>query len=456
MDERIVGFIEGLRQRGVRVSVAESQDALAAAQAVGVRQRGPFRVALKSTLIKQRSDSPTFDELFPLYFGLATGPRSPADEGLSEAGQRMLERAFAQWAGQLRAALERAVDGRPFTNDDLRAAAERAGMGTQAMMVPGWFQRRLQQELHLVGLLREIRQLLGALAALGMDPADLKRLAEGLRVNQQALQEQAQRYGARQLLEAKPTDRRHRPSPAALADRPFGRLSADEQEILRHQVARLANRLRTRWALRQRRGDGPRLDAKATLRASLRTNGVPFELIRRRRRKRARFALICDVSTSMRPVVTFLLLLMYQVQAEVSRTRSFAFIDHMIEISPDFEGDEPRLAIDRVLTRIHPGHYNTDLGRSLAGFLHRNPTAVDRRTTVVICGDGRNNYNDPRLDLIEQLRRRAHRLVWFNPEPSYMWGGGDSDMKDYAPLADQVFQVSNLRQLSRAVDQILR
>ncbi|MGA9531256.1 MAG: VWA domain-containing protein, partial [Anaerolineales bacterium] len=211
-----------------------------------------------------------------------------------------------------------------------------------------------------------------------------------------------------------------------------------------------------RWALRQRRGDGPRLDAKATLRASLRTEGVPFQLIRRRRRQRARFALICDVSTSMRPVVSFLLLLIYQLQAEVSRTRSFAFIDRMIDINPDFESNEPQRAIERVLTRIQPGHYNTDLGRSLADFVRQHPSAVDRRTTVVICGDGRNNYNDPRLDLVEQLRRRAHRLVWFNPEPTTMWGGGDSDMEAYSALADQVFQVSNLRQLSQAVDQILR
>ncbi|MGA9531285.1 MAG: hypothetical protein WBR18_01085, partial [Anaerolineales bacterium] len=246
MDERIVEFIDGLRHRGVRVSMAESQDALAAAQAVGVSRRAPFCAALKSTLIKKRADAPTFDELFPIYFGLASGPNAPADEELSEEGRRMLEQALAEWAGQLREILERALEGRPFTDQELQAAAERAGLGTQAMMVPGWFERRLQQELRLSGMLREIRQLLSALAALGMDPTELQGLAQGLRANQQALQEQARRYGARRLLEADPTNKLPRPSSTSLADRPFGRLSAGEEEILRHEVARLANRLRTR------------------------------------------------------------------------------------------------------------------------------------------------------------------------------------------------------------------
>jgi uncharacterized protein with von Willebrand factor type A (vWA) domain len=79
---------------------------------------------------------------------------------------------------------------------------------------------------------------------------------------------------------------------------------------------------------------------------------------------------------------------------------------------------------------------------------------VDRRTTLIICGDGRNNYNDPRLDLVDFLRRRARRVVWFNPEGERQWGTGDSDMLQYAPAVDAVHQVSNLRQLTEAVDRL--
>jgi uncharacterized protein with von Willebrand factor type A (vWA) domain len=240
-----------------------------------------------------------------------------------------------------------------------------------------------------------------------------------------------------------------------LLDRPFQGLSQSEQALLRKEVARLAARLRTRTALRQQRGEGPRLDSKATLRAILRHGGVPFEIITRRRRRKAKFTLICDVSTSMRPVVEFLLLLLYHIQDQVGRTRSFAFIDHIEEISDPFSQHRPEVAVPIVLRRLPPGYYNTDLGHCLVQFSARHLEALDRRTTLIVCGDGRNNYNPARAELLESVARRAGRSAWFNPEPPTLWGTDDSDMLSYLPQVDAVFQVSNLRQLSQAVDRLL-
>jgi hypothetical protein len=80
---------------------------------------------------------------------------------------------------------------------------------------------------------------------------------------------------------------------------------------------------------------------------------------------------------------------------------------------------------------------------------------VDGRTTVVILGDARNNYNPPRVDLMKQLQRRARRLVWFNPEHPGQWGTGDSDIYDYVPVCDSVHIVRNLAQLAAAVDSLM-
>lgn len=456
MDERMVRFVAGLRGAGVRVSLAESQDAFAAARAIGVLDRDRFRDALKATLVKERNDHEVFEELFPLYFGTGTPPTSPAAEGLSQESQGQLERALQAMAQELRELLERALEGQHFDQGELESASQQAGM-----FQPGGrhdqrrHARHMKRQLGLTELLREIRSLLQALAELGMDPEDLESLAEQLGINYDALNEQIEHFAGLQMAERRAEERPREPYSPRIMDQPFQRLNPHEAEALRQEVTRLAARLRTRLALRQKRGKGRRLDAKATLRASLRTGNVPFELVRRVRRRKARFTLICDVSTSMRPVVSFLLLLMYQIHAQIGRTRSFAFIDHIEEISTDLSRGRPEQAVPEVLHRIPPGHYNTDLGRSLQQFVDDFPGAVDRKTTIVMCGDGRNNYNDPRTDLIEWLSRRANQVVWFNPEPPSKWGYGDSDMPVYASLADAVFQVSNLRQLSRAVDEIL-
>lgn len=49
------------------------------------------------------------------------------------------------------------------------------------------------------------------------------------------------------------------------------------------------------------------------------------------------------------------------------------------------------------------------------------------------------------------MSRRAARTLWLNPEPPHLWPG-DSDMPRYAPLCHHVLKVSNLAELTAAVD----
>jgi len=425
VDARIVSFVQALRADGLRISLAESQDAFFATQSLGMLDREVFRAALRAALVKQHSDQPVFDRLFPQYFRAGAPPMLSAADEISSEDMDRLQMALESLAEEFRELLRSLLDGRQ----------------------PAYALRRL----HPSELLRQIEALLAELERLGMPAASRAKLAQLLQINLQAMQQDAAglaplRRPARQPAGEPPTD---------LLDRPFQGLSQSEQALLRKEVARLAARLRTRAALRQQRGDGPRLDSKATLRAILRHGGVPFEIITRRRRRKAKFTLICDVSTSMRPMVEFLLLLLYHIQDQVGRTRSFAFIDHLEEISDPFSHHRPEVAVPIVLRQLPPGYYNTDLGSCLSQFSARHLEALDHRTTLILCGDGRNNYNPARAELLETVARRAGRSAWFNPEPPTLWGTDDSDMLSYLPRVDAVFQVSNLRQLSQAVDRLL-
>ncbi len=182
---------------------------------------------------------------------------------------------------------------------------------------------------------------------------------------------------------------------------------------------------------------------------------MPLEIQYRERHLKPRLVLICDISTSMRYCAEFMLTLIYELQDQVSKARSFVFIDDVHEISDFFREQPPNQAIRTVLSNFPPGSYNTDLGSSLQTFYNDKLEALDHRTTIIILGDGRNNYNDPRLDMALELRRRSRRLIWFNPESPSQWNTGDSDMSRYAPLSDGVFQVRNLAQLVEAIDRIM-
>ena len=70
------------------------------------------------------------------------------------------------------------------------------------------------------------------------------------------------------------------------------------------------------------------------------------------------------------------------------------------------------------------------------------------RSTLIILGDGRTNFLDPRPDLLEALRVRCRRIVWLNPEAEELWEDGDSRISAYRPHCDEVRPCRNLNELS--------
>jgi uncharacterized protein len=240
-----------------------------------------------------------------------------------------------------------------------------------------------------------------------------------------------------------------------LMNRPFSSLSDKDMERLRKEVQRIAAALRTRVALRQKRASSGQLDAKATIRANLKHGSVPIEIKHRERTLKPKLVVICDVSTSMRYCSELMLSLLFHLQDQISKTQAFAFIDHLEFISPDFSGKQASEAVTQVLERMPSGYYNTDLGNSLVDFQKKFLHMIDSRTIFIIVGDGRNNYNNPRLEVFNIFARRTRRTLWINPEAPSLWGTGDSDMLKYAPTCDAVLQAGTLAQLTVAIDRLL-
>ena len=457
MDQRMVEFIRALRASGVRISVAESQDALFGVDAIGIRNMDHFRSTLKSTLVKEARDQPTFEYFFPLFFKSNEPPLEDIQNQLSPEAQQMLQQAMEALEANpeaLRDLLEQLMQGKGFDQSQLDQMGEQAGLASgDAMYQRGWFERRMQRQAGMNQLSAMIDELLDMLAEAGMGAEELAELAEMLRENMQGLNDQISDYVGQNLaqqLANKPPE----PKPDLL-DVPIQQLNQNDIETIRDEVRRLAARLRTRAAMRQRKARTGNFDPRSTLRNSMRYGGVPIEMKYRKQQKKPSLVLICDLSTSMRYMVEFLLTMVYELQDQVRRTHSFVFISDMIDVTMEMEEHDSREAVAKVLRDNPPGYYSTDLGNSLNTFSNDHMSTIDQRTTVIVLGDGRNNYNNPRLDIHGDMQRRARRLFWFCPESPTQWGTGDSDMHRYATQADGVFQVRTLRDLADAVDHIL-
>lgn len=455
MDDRVIEFVRGLRAAGVRVSVAEAMDALRAVEVLGVTQKELFRESLRTTLIKESDDFAPFDELFPYYFGSGGPLLQNAMEDLSPDEQQMLQAALSALSGRLQQLMDWLTSGNGPTKEELEELARQAGVEWADSPQQGqWVTRRMLQQMGFAHLEEQIRQLQQKLQEMGMSREAIEKLMGVVEANREALAEQvAQQVGLQiaQQRANRPNDI-HGPD---LMHKPFQSLTEEEANLLRKEVQRLVTQLRSRAALRRKRGNKGKFDSKGTIRSNQRYGGVPMELKYKKRKLKPRLVLICDVSTSMRAVAEFMLRLTYELQDQVAKARSFAFNSDMQEISVTLSGNRAADAVTAVLYNIPPGYYATDLGHSLDTFYKNWLDSVDGRTTVVILGDGRNNYNSPRIDLMKDLQRRARRLVWFNPESPQQWGTGDSDMLEYVPICDAVYMVRNLAQLSAAVDKLM-
>jgi len=460
MDQRIVEFIAALRAAGVRVSLAESADAFRATEAIGVQERALFKSALSSTLVKEKPDQEVFEKLFPYYFNSGGPSLLNPQEDLSPAEAEMLKDALRALLGdneRLQQLLKYIMEGRNPSPEELDEMGRRAGVPLSRQDYQRqWLARRMMRQLGMDQEFQALMQeLLERLRELGMSDRALQELAARLRANEGILQEQIENYVgmqlARQQAEQNPRQAFEAPD---LMRRKFQNLTEADIQELRHQIRRLAARLRSRAALRMKKGKRGALDAKKTLRENLRHGGVPLELKHKIHRQKPKLVIICDVSTSVRPVAEFMLRLVYELQDQIAKARSFLFIDDITDISAIFAAHRPETAVELALAANPPGYYNTNLGYALAHFTQEFLDTVDHRTTVIILGDGRNNYLNPRLDRVDEIKKRARKMLWFNNEDPRLWGSGDSDMLQYAPLFDAVHEVSNLAQLAEAIDKL--
>lgn len=455
MDNRVVEFIRGLRAAGVRVSLAESVDALHAVESLGVTNKEVFRSSLRATLVKEHDDFAAFEELFPLYFGSGGPPLQSALEDMTPEEQEMMQMALSALSGRMQQLLDWLSSGQGPSKEELEEMARRAGVEWANSPQEGrWVTRRMLQQMGFAQLEEQMQQLYEKLQEMGMSQEAIEKLMGVVEANREALAEQVGQRVGQQIAE----QRANRPEDlhgSDLMHKPLQSLTEEDANQLRKEVQRLVTQMRSRAALRRKRGSKGKFDAKGTIRSNLKNGGVPVELKFKKKKLKPSLVLICDVSTSMRSVAEFMLRLTYELQDQVAKARSFAFNSDMQEISVTLSGSRAADAVTTVLYDIPPGYYATDLGNSLNTFSKKFMDAVDGRTTVVILGDGRNNYNSPRIDLMKDLQRRAKRLVWFNPEHQRQWGTGDSDMLEYYAVCDSVSVVRNLAQLATAVDRLL-
>jgi len=453
MRENLHRFFRAARGAGVRISPAESIDAMRAVADIGFADREVLRDTFLLTLAKSEEEKRALGECFDLFFDHPEIENAPALDAPAQPDEQ--SSTSAQDAAQSVAAGVPVPDLGPLaqmllSHDRNAVAAAIANAANAAALSDiryftqrGLFSSRILDNLGI----QRLRDDLAALTA--TQPAEAERLAAATDALRDAVRDTVS-----QALVLYGREESENLRNEILRNAPLARLERRQIEQMQALIRVIARRLRERYSKprkRQRRGH---LDVRRTLRRNAAWGGVPFLTTwKRRHRDKPKIVAICDVSGSVAKVSDFFLLLIHSLHEVVSDVRSFAFSSHLVEVSEILETNTPEEAMSQIMSKV--GFGSSDYGRSLLDFEKGWLNIITPKTTVIVLGDARTNNLDPRADILRRISERAKRLVWLNPEGRMAWGWGDSEMPRYATLCSVVRQCATAKQLERAVTDIV-
>ncbi|MGH7768587.1 MAG: VWA domain-containing protein, partial [Candidatus Binatia bacterium] len=187
----------------------------------------------------------------------------------------------------------------------------------------------------------------------------------------------------------------------------------------------------------------------------VRRRAVPYPA-RPEKKEKPQVVVLCDISDSVLNASRFMLQFVYSIQDLYSKVRSFVFVSDIGEVTRLFEENEIQRAIEMALRGdVIDVYSHSNFGRAFELFYREHFAAVTSKTTFLIIGDGRNNYNRANDWVLKEIRSKAKQLIWLNPESRMTWGYGDSEMDRYRPYCHVVEECRSIGQLYKIIDRIV-
>ena len=499
MDRTLTNFIHALRMAEVRISTAETLDAMETVELVGYRDRAFLKDSLRLVLPKTADEKESYDACFDQFFkfediraesqsgdaaedgdaehgdeqggendgegGGAGGERNPNQppqasgkkkKKKSKPNNNLLEEEEEEDLGPGEMTDAQSPLGQLLMNNsvvDLTVEMARAGeeIGVREIQIftqKGLYTRRIMDEMGLNDLNAEISGL--------REQPDVpsRRLGQELKRRRERLREQVRDYVEKQfLLNADVSGKKLREE--LLRKVKLSNVEHRNFRLIQEVVYKMAKKLTTMHSRRKKVFKRGLLNVPRTLRHNMAYDGAIFDLHWKSVKiDRPKVFAICDVSGSVAAYARFMLMFLYNLEEVMPKVRSFAFSSDLAEVTDLFQRNSIEDAIAKVLRDYAGG--STDYGQALLDFKQHCMDDVDNRTTIIILGDARNNYGEAHAEVLKEMYDKSKRIIWLNPESKLSWNTGDSEMRKYGAYSHQVEECNSLMHLERVVGNLLR
>ena len=494
MEKTLTNFIRSLRNAEIRVSTAETLDALSAVELVGYKDRDFLKDSLSIVLPKTPDEKETFETCFEQFFAFedisgdsSSNSESSSDEenegdsdsqgeGGSAGGERQNQQAGGKKSkskskGKNLSLIEEEEEedlgpgemidpkselGKLLLNNSVVELTTKMASAGEAVDVreiqvftqKGLYTRRIMDEMGLTELNYEIGDLRQA------PTIPERRLGQELRKRRDWLREQVRDYVEKQfLLNADVSGKRLREE--LLRKIKLSNVEHRNFRMIQEIVYKMAKRLATMHSRRKKVFKRGMLNVPRTIRNNMAYDGAIFDLHWKSIKvDRPKVFAICDVSGSVANYARFMLMFLYSLEEVMPKVRSFAFSSDLAEVTDLFERNKIEDAISKTLRDYGGG--STDYGQAFLDFKKNCLDDVDNRTTIIILGDARNNYGEAHGAVLKEMYDRCKRLIWLNPESRISWSTGDSEMRKYQAYSHQTEECNSLMHLERVVGNLLK
>ena len=383
--EKLSVFARMLRLEGFSVGPQETSDASQVLIALGLTDRETVKTALRTVFAKSRDEQISFDRVFDGFFVSEQTMRQQAMEQLQKEAELNAGREAAERDLQFR--------GEPMDiREDLRDAyatmpeEERQKLRNLMKKYEGNIERSPElygNFIHSV-FTRAIleHQMRMEDAGLGVEETDPEM---GLLLR----------------------------DIGAFKDTEIPRAISIIQSIARQINGELS-------AKRQKGGHSGKLDFRRTIRKGLETGGSFYRLrYKRKRHRRKKLVILCDVSGSMMQFSEFALRFIQSLNQVSESSQVFLFSEDL------FEADAFALQnMDLFRNYVRDsGLYGkgTDLGNALRKLCAMRPHILGPAVTLLILSDTKTVDINGAIPALLEAKRQSGKVLWMNPIPESKW-----------------------------------
>lgn len=441
MDRVLTDFVKALRNADVRVSPAETMDAVSVINTIGYGDKNLLKRSLSITLPKTVEEKQQFDICFDNFF------KTENRKNILEKDTKGTETDLDSTSN-----LENNLLGK--SQNDIMLEIQKAAEKTEISQIKYFtqravFSRRILEELGVSELEDKIREL-GLLSEETLPSEQEKYLRNRL----SNLREKVSDYVQQQfLLHGDVSGKKLREQ--VFKSMNMAQIDKSYLNEVHSLVRRMAKRLANMYSRRKKNYRKGKLNIRKTIQDNWINQGILFNLRWSYKKiDKPKIIIICDVSGSVGAYSRFMLMFLFSLTEVISKIRAFVFSSHLGEVTDAFKSNQLESAIEEALTKYGGG--STDYAQALSDLASLCMDEIDKKTTVVILGDARNNFGPDKAFILKGIYERAKQVLWLNPEGKYRWDTGDSIMTTYSSYCTKVFQCGNLGQLERVISSLLR